>query len=146
MQHLCLICALSSSVSLKIKCNIGAQECPSTASDKHCKQKQAKLTLTDIKKVCPGFTEQNSRGFAFSETPGRRTPWRISVHWPIYGIGAHGGILVRKSENVAAMPRREARSPLENWVARCSLGECVRCALVSSGLTFPENAKKRIKR
>lgn len=72
---------LSDIYFLKETWNIRAQEDPGAHSntlDKDLKWKnRPNLPWLTLKKVCPGFTEQNSRGFAFSETPGRWPPWRI---------------------------------------------------------------------
>lgn len=51
--------------------------------------------------MCPGFTEQNSRGFVFFHPPGRWTPWRISIHLPFM-----------ESQHTEAFRREKARTSL----------------------------------
>lgn len=63
--------------------------------------------------------EPNSRGFAFSETPGRGTPWRISILWP-----------AMESAHTEAFRREKARTTLRCCGAkpgfpRWKIGLCV---------------------
>lgn len=101
------------------------------------------LPWLTLKKVCPGFTEPNSRGFAFSETPDRWTPWRISIHWPFLG-----------SVYTEASRRETARTSLRCCGAKPGsplrkTGLCVAALATlcgahwfSTGLTFPERQEE----
>lgn len=84
---------------------------PTATCEKHLKWKQAKLTLTDIKKgVSRVYWTKQQRFLLLSST------WPVNTmenQYPpaIYGIAAYGGISARKGENVAAVLRCKARFP-----------------------------------